>query len=94
MKPGGYTPAAPPTGPRAERANETRLGGNSVLVDGTMGFDDRMETDDAGRGLYSDQLVPANQANGTGNASYRKDFSYGRDLGYRQGRRDDARDDW
>ncbi|KAI1812031.1 hypothetical protein GGS20DRAFT_587883 [Poronia punctata] len=52
MKPGGYTPTAP----RAQRKqNETRLAGNSVLVDGSMGFYDTMDMDSAG--LYSDDLV-------------------------------------
>ncbi|GAP89186.1 putative pentatricopeptide repeat protein [Rosellinia necatrix] len=78
MKPGGYI--APPTGPRFQHANETRLGGNSVLVDGSMGFDDVMETDDAGRNLYSDKLVSVNQAKGNDDASYRRDRSF------RQGR--------
>ncbi|KAI1131494.1 hypothetical protein F5Y10DRAFT_59092 [Nemania abortiva] len=78
MKPGGYT--APPKGPRAQRTNETRLGGNSVLVDGSMGFGDHMEVEDADQGLYSDQLVSTNQPKGSNNAGYR------RDRGYRQGR--------
>lgn len=78
MKPGGYV--APPTGPRAQRTNETRLGGNSVLVDGSMGFNDAMDADDTEQGLYSDKLVSANQAKGNNNAGYR------RDRGYRQGR--------
>ncbi|KAI1168543.1 hypothetical protein F5B18DRAFT_595533 [Nemania serpens] len=83
MKPGGYT-ASPPTGPRAQRTNETRLGGNSVLVDGSMGFGDtglgdQMDVEEADQGLYSDTLVSANQGKGH-NANYR------RDRGYRQGR--------
>ncbi|KAI0426389.1 hypothetical protein F5Y09DRAFT_319052 [Xylaria sp. FL1042] len=78
MKPGGYT--APPSGPRAQRTNETRLAGNSVLVDGSMGFNDPMETEDGNRGLYSDNMVPTNQAKGNNNTGYR------RDRGYRQGR--------
>ncbi|KAI0486819.1 hypothetical protein F4859DRAFT_510603 [Xylaria cf. heliscus] len=78
MKPGGYV--APPRGPRAQRTNETRLGGNSVLVDGSMGFNDAMDIEDAGQGLYSDKLVSANQAKGNNNTGYR------RDRGYRQGR--------
>ncbi|KAI0115925.1 hypothetical protein GGR51DRAFT_555801 [Nemania sp. FL0031] len=80
MKPGGYTPPSPPKGPRAQRTNETRLGGNSVLVDGSMGFGDHMEVEDADQGLYSDKLVPTNQAKGNNNAGYR------RDRGFRQGR--------
>ncbi|KAI1306300.1 hypothetical protein F5Y03DRAFT_138322 [Xylaria venustula] len=82
MKPGGYTapPAGAPTGPRSQRDNETRLAGNSVLIDGSMGFNDPMDTEDANDGLYSDNLVPGNQVRGNGNASYR------RDRGFRQGR--------
>ncbi|KAI0549431.1 hypothetical protein F4679DRAFT_270256 [Xylaria curta] len=78
MKPGGY--AAPPKGPRAQRTNETRLGGNSVLVDGSMGFNDAMDVEDTDQGLYSDKLVSANQAKGNNNAGYRRDRTY------RQGR--------
>ncbi|KAI1180434.1 hypothetical protein F4777DRAFT_530308 [Nemania sp. FL0916] len=77
MRPGGYT--APPKGPRAQRTNETRLGGNSVLVDGLNGFG-AMDVDDASQGLYSDELVPNNQTTGNNNSNYR------RDRGYRQGR--------
>ncbi|KAI8628693.1 hypothetical protein F5Y19DRAFT_436855 [Xylariaceae sp. FL1651] len=77
MKPGGYSPT-PPTGPRSQRTNETRLGGNSVLVDGSMGFNDPIELDDGNRGLYSDNMVPAFQANGNGNgnANGRRDRSF------------------
>lgn len=78
MKPGGYT--APPTGPRAQRTNETRLGGNSVLVDGSMGFNDAMDTADTNQGLYSDKLVSSNHPKGNNNPNYR------RDRGFRQGR--------
>ncbi|KAI1854794.1 hypothetical protein JX265_002433 [Neoarthrinium moseri] len=58
-KPGGYSP---PTGPRAQRLQETRPGGNTVIVDGSNGFGEPMETADAGfggggSGLYSDSLV-------------------------------------
>ncbi|KAJ8120373.1 hypothetical protein ONZ43_g2904 [Nemania bipapillata] len=77
MKPGGYI--APPKGPRAQRNNETRLGGNSVLVDGSMGFGDHMDVEDADQGLYSDKLV-SSQAKGNNNTGYR------RDNGFRQGR--------
>lgn len=64
LKPGGATTPAAPTGPRAQRTNELRHGSN-VVVDGSMGFDDAMDTSDAGysdgsgggRGLYSDRLV-------------------------------------
>ncbi|KAI1331193.1 hypothetical protein F5Y16DRAFT_295133 [Xylariaceae sp. FL0255] len=55
MKPGGYT--VPPTGPRAQRTNETTLGNNSVLVDGSHGFNDPMETDGSQGRLYSDNLT-------------------------------------
>ncbi|KAI0128790.1 hypothetical protein BJ170DRAFT_579799 [Xylariales sp. AK1849] len=63
LKPGGgYTPPSgpTPTGPRAQRINETRPGGNSVVIDGSNGFDDSMDTSDAGYsggGLYSDKMV-------------------------------------
>ncbi|KAI0393674.1 hypothetical protein F5Y17DRAFT_458682 [Xylariaceae sp. FL0594] len=56
MKPGGYAPV-----PRTERTNETRLAGNSVIVDGSMGFYDAMDTDG---GLYSDELVTGGQTRG------------------------------
>ncbi|KAI1274793.1 hypothetical protein F5Y07DRAFT_401076 [Xylaria sp. FL0933] len=79
MKPGGYT--APPTAPRAERTNETRLAGNSVLVDGSMGFSDPMDAEDGDRGLYSDNMVPRNQTKGNSHTG-----GYRRDRGYRQGR--------
>ena len=54
-KPGGYkdSPAQPPTGPRAFRANEGHV------IDGSNGFRDLMDTDSGpsnGR-LYSDHLV-------------------------------------
>ncbi|TGJ80681.1 hypothetical protein E0Z10_g8083 [Xylaria hypoxylon] len=78
MKPGGYT--APPTGPRSQRINETQLAGNSVLVDGSMGFNDPMDTEATNQGLYSDNLVSANHAKGNNNAGYRRDRSF------RQGR--------
>ncbi|KAJ8124593.1 hypothetical protein O1611_g9048 [Lasiodiplodia mahajangana] len=78
MKPGGYT--QPPKGPRAQRTNETRLGGNSVLVDGSMGFGDHMEVEATDQGLYSDKLVSTNQTKGNNNNGYR------RDRGFRQGR--------
>ncbi|KAI0887541.1 uncharacterized protein GGS22DRAFT_110962 [Annulohypoxylon maeteangense] len=67
MKPGdSFTPThTPPTGPRAQRDqrdHETRQGGN-VVVDGRMGFNDLMDTDDqdasySNGGLYSDKMVP------------------------------------
>ncbi|KAI0024659.1 hypothetical protein F4780DRAFT_546907 [Xylariomycetidae sp. FL0641] len=71
-KPGGstYNPS-PPTGPRSQRnTNESHLGGNSVVVDGSMGFDDPMEMDDGrkpanGGGLRSDQLVSKREQAGS-----------------------------
>ncbi|KAI3343818.1 hypothetical protein F4824DRAFT_441364 [Ustulina deusta] len=78
VKPGGYT--APPRGPRSQNTNETRLAGNSVLVDGSMGFIDPMDTEDGNQGLYSDNLVSANQTKGNNNTGYR------RDRNFRQGR--------
>ncbi|KAI0400882.1 hypothetical protein F4802DRAFT_609833 [Xylaria palmicola] len=77
MKPGGHI--SPPTGPRSQRTNETRLPGNSVLVDGSMGFGDERDVEDPA-GLYSDQLVSANQTTGNNSTNYR------RDRGYRQAR--------
>ncbi|KAI1800035.1 hypothetical protein F4811DRAFT_56806 [Daldinia bambusicola] len=79
LKPGGYRPA-PPTGPRAQRDRETRSAGNNIVVDGSMGFDDPMETDSpgsgysnaGGSGLYSDTMVPKSQANGTGGNTSRR----------------------
>ncbi|KAI2642691.1 hypothetical protein GGS21DRAFT_486514 [Xylaria nigripes] len=62
MKPGGYTPPS-----RAHRSHETRLKDNSVLVDGSMGFNDPVESDDADRRLYSDRMVS------TSNSNYRID---------------------
>lgn len=51
MKPGGYTPRGP-------RSLETRRGDNSILVDGTMGFSDPMDSDEVSGGhLYSDSLT-------------------------------------
>ncbi|KAI0526453.1 hypothetical protein F5B22DRAFT_158779 [Xylaria bambusicola] len=80
MKPGGYTP--PPKGPRSQRTNETRLAGNSVLIDGSMGFNDPMDVEDVRQGLYSDNLVSANQAKAGNNNS----AGYRRDRSFRQGR--------
>ncbi|KAJ2977838.1 hypothetical protein NUW58_g7683 [Xylaria curta] len=70
MKPGGYV--APPTGPRSQRTYETRLGGNSVLVDGSMGFNDLMDTEDADQGLYSDKLVSVDQSSDNKNSNYHR----------------------
>jgi hypothetical protein len=83
MKPGGYMTA--PTGPRAQRTNETRLAGNSVLVDGSMGFNDVMDTDDTSRRLYSDELVSTNQPNGD-NGDYYIDVGSRRDRNFMRGR--------
>ncbi|KAK4217325.1 hypothetical protein QBC37DRAFT_370030 [Rhypophila decipiens] len=70
-------PRNPPTGPRAHRNNNPSPT-NDNIVDGTMGFADPMETDDAfptvnGRqppkgpkGLYSDGLVRGNANRGGG----------------------------
>ncbi|KAI1777946.1 hypothetical protein F4818DRAFT_439264 [Hypoxylon cercidicola] len=84
LKPGGssYRPG-PPTGPRAERDHETRQG-NDVVVDGSMGFGDVMETDShegahSSGGLYSDNMVSQNQGNNSNSNSRR-----GR--GFRSGR--------
>ncbi|KAI0166134.1 hypothetical protein GGR57DRAFT_445497 [Xylariaceae sp. FL1272] len=67
MKPGGFS-AAPPTGPRSQQRNETRLGDNSILVDGSHGFSDPMDTDNSsntkGR-LYSDKLTNGNNSRGS-----------------------------
>ncbi|KAI1366985.1 hypothetical protein F5Y08DRAFT_101702 [Xylaria arbuscula] len=82
MKPGGYT--QPPKGPRAQRTNETRLADNSVLVDGSMGFNDAMDVEDSNQGLYSDNLVSTNQPKG-GNSS-NNNGGYRRDRNFRQGR--------
>ena len=70
MKPGGGPSI--PTGPRNSglRHQESRPGNNSVVIDGTNGFDD-MDTSDAGysdgsgsaKGLYSDRLVPNGGSN-------------------------------
>jgi hypothetical protein len=61
LKPGHYNP---PSAPAAQRNNETRLGGNSVVVDGSNGFDEPMDLSDqvqSNGGLYSDQLVGGNR---------------------------------
>ncbi|KAI0834903.1 hypothetical protein F5Y06DRAFT_277487 [Hypoxylon sp. FL0890] len=84
-KPGGPGRGVP-TGPRADR-NESRPGGNNIVVDGRMGFDDPMETDMPDRGysnggLYSDTMVPKDQANGVnGNNNNSR-----RGRGFRSGR--------
>ncbi|KAI2466019.1 hypothetical protein F4781DRAFT_407236, partial [Annulohypoxylon bovei var. microspora] len=73
LKPGG--PLSPPTGPRAQRDHETRQGGN-VVVDGRMGFNDLMDTDDRDAshqngGLYSDKMVPKTNGFNNNNDSRR-----------------------
>ncbi|KAK7908557.1 hypothetical protein PG985_015860 [Apiospora marii] len=65
MKPGGGPSI--PTGPRngGLRRQEARPGNNNVVLDGSLGFDDGMDTSDTGysdgsgsaKGLYSDRLV-------------------------------------
>ncbi|KAI8962475.1 hypothetical protein F5Y11DRAFT_191301 [Daldinia sp. FL1419] len=79
LKPGGAYRPPVPTGPRAQRDHETRSAGNNVVVDGSMGFDDLMETDSPSSGysngvsgLYSDTMVPKNQANGTSGNTNRR----------------------
>ncbi|KAI1085862.1 hypothetical protein F5B20DRAFT_520089 [Whalleya microplaca] len=84
MKPGGVFNAPPPTGPRAERNNETRIG-NNVLVDGSMGFDEPMDTDSPDDGysngaFYSDNIIPQAQTGGVNGNSNR------RGRGFRSGR--------
>ncbi|KAI1505559.1 hypothetical protein F5X99DRAFT_248444 [Biscogniauxia marginata] len=84
LKPGAVYNPVPPTGPRAQRTNESRVG-NNIVVDGSMGFDDSMETDSrddgySNGGLYSDNMVPKNQANGINGNSSR------RGRGFRSGR--------
>ncbi|KAI1268348.1 hypothetical protein F5Y18DRAFT_225984 [Xylariaceae sp. FL1019] len=66
MKPGGFS-AAPPKGPRNQQSNETRLGDNSILVDGSHGFSDPRDTDNnniKGR-LYSDKLSNVHNSRGS-----------------------------
>ncbi|KAI1393397.1 uncharacterized protein F4822DRAFT_384511 [Hypoxylon trugodes] len=94
LKPGGPYKPNPPTGPRAQRNNESRPGGNNVVVDGSMGFDDVMDTDtpdtsfsnanSSSRGLYSDTLVPKNQSNGANGSNNSNNGRRGR--GFRSGR--------
>ncbi|KAI1633206.1 hypothetical protein F4809DRAFT_652720 [Biscogniauxia mediterranea] len=84
LKPGAVYNPMPPTGPRAQRTNESRVG-NNVIVDGSMGFDDPMDTtthhDDYSNGaLYSDNMVPKHQANGMNGNNSR------RGRGFRSGR--------
>ncbi|KAI0480426.1 hypothetical protein GGR56DRAFT_272746 [Xylariaceae sp. FL0804] len=74
LKPGAIY--SPQPAPRAQRSNETRAAGNSVLVDGKMGWDDPMDTEQqyqpsrgnnhtGGGALYSDSIVRGNQSNGS-----------------------------
>ncbi|RYP29280.1 hypothetical protein DL767_006808 [Monosporascus sp. MG133] len=85
MRPGGSSaPAAAPKGPRAD---ESRARGNQVVVDGSMGFDDPMETDAgyadnyngaaSNGGLYSDNLV-MNGTNGTSGGGGRRGRGFNR----------------
>ncbi|KAF7539322.1 hypothetical protein G7054_g2226 [Neopestalotiopsis clavispora] len=62
-KPAG-TPYNPPPAPRAQRSNESRTQ-NGVIVDGSNGFDDPMESSDYHNdsNLYSDQLVSRSDGN-------------------------------
>ncbi|KAI0383147.1 hypothetical protein F5Y04DRAFT_251934 [Hypomontagnella monticulosa] len=82
MKPGGTSRPAVPTGPRAQRDNETRSGGNNVVVDGSMGFD-LMETDTPSNGhsnggLYSDNMVPKQERSNGNNNRRGRGFRTGR----------------
>ncbi|KAK6077815.1 hypothetical protein SCUP515_04653 [Seiridium cupressi] len=77
-KPGGgsHIPTAAP------RANESRLGGNSVIVDGSNGFDEPVASDEGrnGGGLYSDRLV-SNRAGGNAGGNRRGRGFPGRSRG-------------
>ncbi|KAK8090290.1 hypothetical protein PG997_005251 [Apiospora hydei] len=74
MKPGGGPSI--PTGPRNSglRHQEARPGNNTVVIDGSLGFDDGMDTSDTGysdgsgsaKGLYSDRLVSNGNSNRRG----------------------------
>ncbi|KAI0180514.1 hypothetical protein GGR52DRAFT_569259 [Hypoxylon sp. FL1284] len=80
LKPAGApNRPGPPTGPRAQREYETRQG-NNVVVDGSMGFGDEMDTDSRQGGLYSDSIVSQNQSNNSNANSGR------RGRGFRSGR--------
>ncbi|CAJ2506352.1 Uu.00g004820.m01.CDS01 [Anthostomella pinea] len=97
LKPGGSSynpPLPPPTGPRSHRTNETRAGDNSVLVDGSMGFDDPMDHEAVdqrdltgsyvkGGTLYSDKLYPRNSSS---NDNYSNGSGSRRGRGFRPGR--------
>ncbi|KAK8048342.1 hypothetical protein PG994_010072 [Apiospora phragmitis] len=82
MKPGSGPSI--PTGPRNSglRHQEVRPGNNTVVIDGSLGFDDGMDNSDTGysdgsgsaKGLYSDRLV----SNGNTSSNRR-----GRGFGYR-----------
>ncbi|KAK7949666.1 hypothetical protein PG996_000252 [Apiospora saccharicola] len=77
MKPGGGPSI--PTGPRNSglRRQEARPGNNNVVLDGSLGFDDGMDTSDTGysdgsgsaKGLYSDRLVSNSNRRGRGFSS-------------------------
>ncbi|KAI5922148.1 hypothetical protein F4810DRAFT_297255 [Camillea tinctor] len=83
LKPGAVYNPMPPTGPRAQRTNESRVG-NNVVVDGSMGFDDPMDTTSShghsSGALYSDNMVPKSQTNDTNGNNSR------RGRGFRSGR--------
>lgn len=58
------------------------------VMDGSYGFEDRMETDDnsqlnGGKGLYSDTLINSNRGRGRGNS---RDRGRGTGNGYDRGR--------
>lgn len=81
MRPGGaYTPTSPAS------KNDLRPSSNHVVVDGSMGFEDPMETDssyggnygnNSNGGLYSDTLV-TNGTNGTNGGSNRRGRGFNR----------------
>ncbi|WYZ40269.1 hypothetical protein EsH8_IV_000610 [Colletotrichum jinshuiense] len=82
-KPGGYKepvgPAGAPTGPGSRGANNRPTSGN--VIDGTNGFPEVMEEDNAGpsnNGLYSDRLV-----GGSGGGGNRRGRGFNRGAGRR-----------
>ncbi|KAI1213122.1 uncharacterized protein F4807DRAFT_412997 [Annulohypoxylon truncatum] len=83
MKPGDSFTSTPPTGPRAQRDQESRQASNMV-VDGRMGFNDLMDTDDqdtsySNGSLYSDKMVAKPNGVGGGNDGRRgRGFRAGR----------------
>ena len=70
-----------------ERSRGRRDYDREDVMDGSYGFDDRMETDEdgpekgRGRGLYSDTLINSNRGRGRGNSR-----DQGRGNGYDRGR--------